>query len=130
MLFCNPNSGYYESLYYQSDWIDYYTAHGIDIVLWNYRGYGSVKGRPSPDRIVHDGQIIIAYLRREKKGKIGVHGESIGGAIAARLAHTCELDFLFSDRSFSSILDVAYHNIGCFGSLGLRLTTKWTHDYS
>ena len=26
ILFCNPNSGYYESLYYQSDWIDYYTS--------------------------------------------------------------------------------------------------------
>jgi len=59
------------------------------MVLWNYRGYGRLKGQPKPWRIVKDGEIIIEYLRREKSGQIGAHGESIGGAIAAQLARSC-----------------------------------------
>ena len=59
------------------------------MVLWNYRSYGKVKGQPKPERIVKDGEIIIEYLRREKSGLIGAHGESIGGAIAAQLARSC-----------------------------------------
>ena len=40
MIYCNPNAGYYETLFFDSEWIDFYLQQGVNICLWNYRGYG------------------------------------------------------------------------------------------
>jgi alpha-beta hydrolase superfamily lysophospholipase len=48
MIFCNPNAGYAEFFQYQSDWLDYYYNNGINVFVWNYRGYGSSEGTPTP----------------------------------------------------------------------------------
>ncbi len=42
--------------------------------------------------------------------KIGVHGESIGGLIAAHVAKKKNLDLLVADRTFSSMDNVVYYN--------------------
>jgi hypothetical protein len=38
---------------------------------------------------------------------LGVHGESLGGMIAVHLAKAKKVDFLFADRTFSSLSEVA-----------------------
>jgi hypothetical protein len=48
MIFCNPNAGYAEFLYYQSEWLDYYVNNGINMFVWNYRGFGLSEGNPTP----------------------------------------------------------------------------------
>ena len=55
--------------------------------------------------IKKDGEAVVGFLR-ETLGveKIGVHGESLGGCIATYLAWKCDLDFLFADRTFSSLV--------------------------
>ena len=66
MLMCNPNAGFYEFVYYQSDWLDFYLQHGINVCLWNYRGYGRSEGSPNPSAIKKDAEHIVAYLRTKK----------------------------------------------------------------
>ena len=39
ILFCNPNAGYYEFMFYESEWIEFYHKRNINLFLWNYRGY-------------------------------------------------------------------------------------------
>ncbi len=48
MIFCNPNAGFAEFFQYQSDWLDYYVNMGINVFVWNYRGFGLSEGVPSP----------------------------------------------------------------------------------
>jgi hypothetical protein len=131
ILFCNPNSWYYEYLYYQTDWLDFYTTNGIHMVLWNYRGYSKTAGKPSPSRLIKDAELIYNYLREVRQlTTIGVHGESIGGAIAATLAKTVDIKFCFSDRSFSSIGEVAKYNVVTLAGGIMRLTTGWREDFA
>lgn len=56
MLFCNPNACFYEYLYYQTEWVDFYVNMGVNVVIWNYRGYGrSQSGSISPTAFMKDG---------------------------------------------------------------------------
>jgi hypothetical protein len=48
MIFCNPNAGFIEYFQYQSDWLEYYINMGINVFVWNYRGFGNSEGTPSP----------------------------------------------------------------------------------
>ena len=65
ILFCNPNACFYEYLAYQTEWVDYYHAMGVNLVIWNYRGYGRSDGglRISPSGIMQDGERVFHYLR-------------------------------------------------------------------
>jgi hypothetical protein len=83
MLFCNPNAGYYEYINYQSEWLSY-TNIGINVAIWNYRGYGRSQGSPSPKSIRKDGEYVIKHFKEHfvLTNKFGVHGQSLGGSVA------------------------------------------------
>ncbi len=34
-------------IFYQSEWIEFYTSRGINLMMWNYRGYGYSEGSPT-----------------------------------------------------------------------------------
>ena len=103
VLYCLPNAGYYEYLYYQSSWIDFYLKSNINILLFNYRGYGTSQGSPSIPRLSKDCGFLVNHLRASKGyKKVILHGESIGGAIATLAACISKPDILISDRTFSS----------------------------
>jgi hypothetical protein len=121
MLFCNPNAGFYEAAFHHNEWFDFYLAHGVSLMLWNYRGYGRTPGTPSVRKLLRDGESVVQFLRSQKKAKLlGVHGESLGGAIACYLADKCGAQFLFADRTFASISQAAYHNFGPVAKLLLK----------
>ena len=129
MLFCNPNAGFYEFAYYQSEWLDYYLNSGINVFMWNYRGYGRTKGRPSIVKLRKDGVAVLNYLRKERRiGRLGVHGESLGGCIATYLAAHAQVDFLFADRTFASLGQVALYNFGKVAYYLLLATFNWRSD--
>ena len=122
MLFCNPNAGFYEFAFYQSEWFEFYMRMGVNLMLWNYPGYGRTPGSPSMRKALKGGEAIISYLRTVKNSKIlGVHGESLGGCIATYLATKCSLNFLFADRTFSSLSSAALHNFGRIAYCGLKI---------
>jgi hypothetical protein len=60
-------------------------------------------------------------------GKIGVHGESLGGCVASYIAKKCNVDFVFIDRTFSSLTDVAYWTFGGkFMEVVFKIFTRWS----
>lgn len=59
-----------------------------------------------------------------KLGRIGVHGESLGGSIACYLARKCDLKFLFADRAFASLSETGYFGGGGVSYWILRLFLK------
>lgn len=123
MIYCNPNAGYYEFSFYRSEWFEFYYELGINMVLWNYRGYGRSQGRPSLKQLLTDGEEIFKYLRINKSVEvIGIHGESLGGCISSYLANKCSANFLFADRTFSSLSEAAFYNFGKLAYYGFRLS--------
>ncbi len=79
---------------------------------------------------MRDGEKVYQYLKSSLvTGKIGIHGESLGGCIASYVAKKNKLDFVFSDRTFSALLDVAEHRFGgMIIRLIFRLITGWSEE--
>lgn len=132
MIFCNPNACFYEYLPHQTEWVDYYRKLGVNLVIWNYRGYGRSQGSGiSPTAIMKDGEKVFQHVRSSLgvTGKIGVHGESLGGCVASYIGKKCQVDFIFADRTFSSVLDIANWAFGGkYSARLLSLVTGWTEE--
>jgi hypothetical protein len=57
-----------------------------------------------------DCQAVFNYVKIERRcARVGVHGESLGGAVASYMASKFDVTFLFADRTFSSLADVAQY---------------------
>jgi hypothetical protein len=104
IIICFPNGGYLEYFYFQWEWVNFYLEHGINVLMWNYRGYYQSTGSPTSKNILNDVERVYDYLKNtiEAKGPIGCHGESLGGYAASHLGKHRELKFLLIDRSFGS----------------------------
>ena len=63
MIMCNPNMGYAEPAIYNSEWLNFYLDFGINVVLWNYRGYASSTGLPSPTNNRNDAELVFQWAR-------------------------------------------------------------------
>ena len=59
MIMCNPNMGFAEVSQYSSEWPEFYLGFGINVVLWNYRGYGRSTGAPSPTNNRKDAELVF-----------------------------------------------------------------------
>jgi hypothetical protein len=46
MIWCNPNAGYYETMVYESHYLDLYLRQGCNVFLFNYSGLGGLQGIP------------------------------------------------------------------------------------
>lgn len=87
MLICGPNAAPYEIFSYTDKWVDYYLENGINVFLWNYRGYGDSTGSISFANMKCDATTVVHHLKKELKFlNIGVHGLSLGGIPACYLA--------------------------------------------
>ncbi|OMJ78947.1 hypothetical protein SteCoe_21119 [Stentor coeruleus] len=126
IILCNPNAGLYEFALYQSEWLEYYVNSGINVFLWNYRGYGRSTGSPDPESMKKDAESIVEFLRDTKKVKLlGIHGESLGGIVATHIARIYEVDFLFVDRSFDRLNEVVKYSFGKWATVIMKLVSRW-----
>jgi fermentation-respiration switch protein FrsA (DUF1100 family) len=82
----------------------------LNILLFDYRGYGMSNGSPSEAGLYLDAEAMYAYLLNEKKilpEKIVGYGESLGGAVIVDLADKHKLGGMVLEGSFTSIRDMA-----------------------
>lgn len=84
LLFAHGNgenlSTHFRSLYWILD-------HQIDFVVFDYRGYGRTKGKPTPKNTVQDTVQIIQFLQEKYPHRpLFLFGQSLGGAIILRAA--------------------------------------------
>ena len=66
--------------------------------------------------------------------KVGAHGLSMGGLVAAHLARKGLVDFLFADRTFSSLEEVPVYSMGAWAKWSIKIFAAWkdvdaTKDY-
>src|SRR4029077_813737 len=65
------------------------TKPGADVLLFDYRGYGDNPGEPSEESLAADARAAWRFATNERQvepRRIFLYGESLGGAVATRLA--------------------------------------------
>lgn len=107
VLFCHGNAG---NIGDRLDAILAFHQLGLDVLIFDYRGYGKSGGRPDEPGIYADARAAYAELV-EKRGippeKVVLFGESLGGAVAIALAEAGKAGALICEGTFTSIADMS-----------------------
>ena len=108
IIICGPNGEPYQ-VFSRNILLNKYLSQGIDVLCWNYRGYGFSTGKATFNNLKSD--VIEIYEEIEKMkiyNKIGVQGISIGGLPSCYLAkQKNNISLLVSDRNFGQIDSIA-----------------------
>ena len=106
VIVCGPNLTPFESFINSWDIDSLYLNNNIDILFWNYRGYGFSEGSTNFNIICEDVLCVYDYMKANYNyNNIAVHGLSIGGIPSCFLAKNRQITFLIADRTFGSVLD-------------------------
>jgi fermentation-respiration switch protein FrsA (DUF1100 family) len=101
-----------------------FAARGLNVLAYDYRGYGRSEGAPSEDGVYVDARAVYDSLAAEgvPASRIVCFGESLGGAVAIELALARACAGVAVVSTFTSIGDVARAH---FGVLGLLATGRF-----
>lgn len=105
-LYCHGNTG---NLSNTAHAMPYLMAAGINILLFDYRGFGRSTGFPTLSGIIDDG-VTAARLHeriRPKNVPSILYGYSLGGAIAAQIIRRHPFDGLVLQSTFTNLPDIA-----------------------
>ena len=107
VIVCGPNLTPFENLINSWDIDNLYLLNDIDILFWNYRGYGFSEGSANFTNVCEDILDIYDYITEHYQyTKIAVHGLSIGGVPACHLASKRSINLIIADRTFGSVEDI------------------------
>ncbi len=101
---------------------------GLNIFIFDYRGYGQSTGHPDEAGTYIDAETAWKYLvtkRQIDENKIILFGVSLGGAIAIELAHNHKPLGLIVESSFTSLPDIAAK---LYPFLPVRLISRYDYN--
>jgi len=104
MIICGPNGVPFQ-IFSRNFKFEHYLESNMDILCWNYRGYGLSKGRPSYGKLRSDVLELFDEVKRNYNyEKFAVHGISIGGIPCCHLAcNRKEIELMICDRNFGKL---------------------------
>lgn len=107
LLFFHGNAG---NISHRGDSIAIFNRLGLDVFIFDYRGYGRSEGQPGEEGMYRDASAAWRYLT-EKRGfaseDVILFGRSLGGAVAANLAAEVPAGGLILESTLSSARDFA-----------------------
>jgi len=107
-----PGSSTLSTDYYK--YVAFFLSHGINVALFDYRGFGDNEGKPSFDTIVDDTEAVYQALKRKKNIKdkeLLTVGGCLGGIPAARLAAVHPDIHLMLPLSFGDVKEVGVDQV-------------------
>lgn len=107
MLYLHGNGG---NIGHRLDPIAVFHRLRLNVLIFDYRGYGASTGQPTEKGTYQDALAAWHYLTRQRNlapTRIVLFGESLGGAIAARLADRRTPGALILYGTFTSVPDLA-----------------------
>jgi len=107
ILFCHGNAG---NISHRIENVKLLLDYGLQVFIYDYRGYGKSKGRPSEAGLYQDGLAAYDYLVEHKKilpDKIIPFGRSLGAAVAMEIATKRDVRSLIIESAFTSTKDMA-----------------------
>lgn len=124
VLVCHGNAG---NISDRLDVCSAFLSAGLNVFVFDYRGYGRCGGKPSEKGTYLDGEAAYQWLR--SKGfapeNIILHGESLGGGVAAELALHNNFGGLILQSTFTSIPDIGAE---LFPWLPVRWLSRISYD--
>ncbi len=108
VLFCHGNNG---NIAEELDTISVLHGLGLAVTVFDYRGYGESGGTPTEEGTYRDAEAVREWLASEKGAPLGeviLHGRSLGGAVAAKLAADEPPKLLILEAPFTSIADMGH----------------------
>jgi len=105
VLFFHGNAG---NISYRLESARIFHRIGMDVFLFDYRGYGKSRGKPSEEGLYWDGRAALDVLHRKgyDLSRIVFFGRSLGGAVAAKLATEQTPAALILESTFTSLADI------------------------
>jgi fermentation-respiration switch protein FrsA (DUF1100 family) len=100
---------------------------GLQVFIFDYRGYGQSGGKPSERGLYEDAQAAYAHLTSRddvNPERIAIFGRSLGGAVAVDLSSRVHCWRLILESTFSSAGDMAAHMIP-FLPMGRLITERF-----
>jgi uncharacterized protein len=107
VLFCHGNGG---NIGDRLAHVRLLAEAGLDVLVFDYRGYGRSAGRPSEQGTYRDAAAAHAALLRRPgvdPARVLLLGESLGGAVALALALEAPPAGLILQSAFTSVRDMA-----------------------
>jgi len=105
ILFCHGNAG---NISHRIGKLRFFHDLGCSVFIFDYRGYGKSRGRPSEQGIYKDAEAAYGYLlsRGIASDRIIGYGESIGGAAMVDLAVKEKMKAIILDSTLTSVKDM------------------------
>lgn len=106
LLFCHGNAG---NISHRLDSIKIFNSLNLSVLIFDYRGYGKSKGKPSEYGTYLDAEAAWDYLvnvKRKSSTSIILFGRSLGGAVAAEIATRKNPAALIIESCFTSVPDL------------------------
>jgi uncharacterized protein len=115
VLFCHGNAG---NISHRMDKMALLHELGLNVFIFDYRGYGNSGGRPSEVGTYRDAEAAYNWLvereassaplaRREPGEGIILYGESLGCAVAVETAKNHPVSAVILESAFTSTVDMA-----------------------
>jgi hypothetical protein len=101
--------------------------HGLQVMLVDYRGYGGNPGRPTEAGLAEDARAALAYVTSRADvdaSRLVYFGESLGTAVAVRLASESPPAALVLRSPFTSMTGIGRHHYP-FLPVGLLLRDRF-----
>jgi len=104
-LICHGNAG---NISHRLDLCAVLLRAGVNVFVFDYRGYGRSEGRLGEEGTYRDAQAAHQWLRQKgfPRKNIIAFGESLGGGVASELALREELGGVVLQSTFTSIPDI------------------------
>ncbi len=125
LLFCHGNAG---NIGDRLDSIWTFHRMGLNVFIFDYRGYGDSTGKPTEKGTYLDATAVWEYLTKEKKiapGNIVIFGRSLGGSVGTWLAERVNPGALVVESTFASAADMGAK---MFPFLPIRLLCRFKYD--
>ena len=125
ILFCHGNAG---NISHRLESIQIFHQLGLDIFIFDYRGYGQSEGKPTEPGTYQDAEAAWRYLTEERQvnpNKVIVFGRSLGGAVASWLAQRHTPGALIVESTFTSLPDIA---ASVYPYLPVRLLLRFKYN--
>ena len=106
IIFCHGNGG---NISHRLEKIRMLNGIGLNVLIFDYRGYGSSGGSPSEEGLYLDASAVFGYLvniRKVPSDRLIVYGESLGAAVAVELAGKHNLAGIIIEGGFSSVKEM------------------------
>lgn len=124
ILFCHGNAG---NLTQRIDSFHIFRELSCDVFIFDYRGYGISKGKPTEKGLYKDADAVWNYLVkgiRKSPEEIILFGRSLGGGVASYLAEKYSPAALILESSFTSVPDLV-PQVMPFAPKPIKLLTRY-----